>query len=157
MEVTIMTILTALKSDHDKAKKLLKTILAAEDEGQRIGMFEQFRMELTAHSRAEEKVLYARLKNTAKGKNEALEGAVEHEIVDHLMDDLASMPDAKSGEWSARCRVLQEMLEHHIEEEEDGVFRTTRDLFDRKTLDKMAGEFVAEKGKLQDETRAAAA
>ena len=142
-----MMILTALKADHDKVKKLLNAILATEDAKKRSALFLQFKTELAPHSRAEEKVLYARLEKTAEGKDEALEGTVEHEVVDRLVEDLSDPESLESDQWSARCRVLQELLEHHIEEEEGDFFKTARKLFDRQALDKMGEEFAAEKRK----------
>lgn len=140
-----MMILTALKADHDKVKKLLKTILATEDAKKRSPLFEQFKTELTLHSRAEEKVLYARLEKTEEAKDEALEGAVEHEVADRLVEDLSDTESVESDKWTARCQVLRELLEHHIEEEEGDFFKTARKLFDRQTLDKMGEEFATEK------------
>jgi hemerythrin superfamily protein len=152
-----MTILKALKTDHENAKALLVNILDAKDGKERKRLFGQFADELTAHSRAEEKVLYARLKKTDEGKDEALEGAVEHQIVDRLIEDLKKNSSTQSDEWSARCGVLQELLEHHIEEEQDEMFKTARKLFDAKALEKMGEEFVAEKSKLGIATIASAA
>jgi hemerythrin superfamily protein len=122
-----MTLLKALKADHEKAKALLANTLDAEDGRERKSLFAQFADELTAHSRAEESVLYARLKKTEEGKDEALERAVEHQVVDRLIEDLKKNSSTQSDEWSARCGVLQELLEHHIEEEEDEMFKIARD------------------------------
>ena len=152
-----MTLLKALKTDHEKAKALLASILDAKDGRERKSLFAQFAEELTAHSRAEEKVLYARLKKTEAGKDEALEGAVEHQVVDRLIEDLNKNSNTQSDEWSARCGVLQELLEHHIEEEEDEMFTTARKLFDAKALEKMGEEFLAEKAKLGIDTKESAA
>jgi hemerythrin superfamily protein len=119
--------------------------------------FAQFAEELTAHSRAEEKVLYARLRKSEEGKDEALEGAVEHEVADRLIDDLKRNSNTQSDEWSARCGVLQELLEHHIEEEEDEMFKTARKLLDAKALEEMGDEFLAEKTRLAIDTKESAA
>jgi hemerythrin superfamily protein len=152
-----MTLLKALKTDHEKAKALLDKILEVEDGRERKSLFAQFAGELTAHSRAEEKVLYARLKKTEEGKDEALEGAVEHQIVDRLIEDLKKNSNTQSDEWSARCGVVQELLEHHIEEEEDEMFKTARKLFDGKALEKMGDEFLAEKTRLGIDAKESAA
>src|SRR5579871_866172 len=125
-----MTILTALKADHDLFKKLLKGILGTTNSDKRNHLFEQLKTELTAHSRAEEKVLYEPLEKSKEGKPEALEGFVEHEDADYLVTELSDMAGVESDEWTARCHVLQEMLTHHIEEEESDVFKTARKMFD---------------------------
>jgi hemerythrin-like domain-containing protein len=152
-----MTLLKTLKADHEKAKAMLRKTLDAEEGKERKSLFAQFAEELTAHSRAEEKILYARLRKSEEGKDEALEGAVEHEVADRLIDDLKRNSNTQSDEWSARCGVLQELLEHHIEEEEDETFETARKLFDTKALEKMGDEFLAEKAKLGIDTKEPAA
>jgi hemerythrin superfamily protein len=84
-----MSILETLQTDHRQVRELLKTILSTADAKKRSDLFKQFRTELTAHSRAEEKVLYRGMEKSEEGKDDALEGAVEHEVVDRLMEDLA--------------------------------------------------------------------
>ena len=142
-----MALLELLKADHVEAKALLVEILDAQDAKARKKLFGKFAEALTAHSRAEEKVLYARLKKDDDGKDEALEGFVEHQVADRLIDDLKKEANVESDEWSARCTVLQEALEHHIEEEQSEMFKTARQLFDAKALEKMGEEFLAEKAR----------
>jgi hemerythrin superfamily protein len=140
-----MMILDALKADHDDAKTLLNTILEIEEAAERNDLFKEFKKMITAHNRSEEKVLYRRLEATEEAGSEGLEGEVEHEAADRLVADLSHMRAKDSDRWTARCKVLQELLEHHIEEEEDAVFKTARKLFDKSTLEKMGEEFAAEK------------
>ena len=83
------------------------------------------------------------------GAGEALEGAVEHEVVDRLMEDLSRSRSIGSDKWTARCTVLQELLEHHIDEEEGEFFKIARKIFDRETLAKMGMAFMAEKTSLR--------
>jgi hemerythrin-like domain-containing protein len=152
-----MTILNALKADHDDLKSMLKAILATKDGKKRSVLFAEFKAKLTAHSRAEEKVFYRPLEKAEEGKSEALEGTVEHEIVDRLLADLAAAQQPEVEKWTARCSVLRELLEHHIEEEEGEFFKTARKLFDRAVLEKMGKDFAAEKSKIEVSADAAAA
>jgi hemerythrin superfamily protein len=144
-----MMILNALKADHDEFKSMLKAILATKVAKNRRELFAQFKSKLTAHSRAEEKTFYGPLEATEEGKTEALEGAVEHGVVDRLLADLAAARDPEAETWVARCTVLQELLEHHIDEEESDFFKTARKLFDRTSLEKMGKDFAAEKSKIK--------
>ena len=152
-----MTILNALKADHDEFKGMLKAILATKDGKKRSVLFAEFKAKLTAHSRAEERVFYRPLEKAEEGKSEAMEGTVEHEIVDRLLADLAAARQPEAEKWTARCTVLQELLEHHIEEEEDDFFKTARKLFDRAALEQMGKDFAAEKSKVGASTHSAAA
>jgi hemerythrin-like domain-containing protein len=152
-----MTILNALKADHDELKGMLKAILATKDGKKRSVLFAPFKSKLTAHSRAEERVFYQPLERTQEGKTEALEGTVEHEVVDRLLADLAAARQPEAETWTARCSVLQELLEHHIEEEEGDFFKTARKLFDRAALEKMGKDFASEKSKIEASGHAAVA
>jgi hemerythrin superfamily protein len=143
-----MTILEMLKNDHHQVKELLEAILSTEDAKKRGDVFKQLRTELTAHARAEEKILYRQMEKSEEGKDDALEGAVEHEVVDRLMEDLSRSRSVGSDRWTARCTVLQELLEHHIDEEESEFFEIASKIFNCETLAKMGVAFTAEKAKL---------
>jgi hemerythrin-like domain-containing protein len=143
-----MTILEMLKNDHHQVKELLEAILSTEEAKKRGDVFKQLRTELTAHSRAEEKILYRQMEKSEEGKDDALEGAVEHEVVDRLMEDLSRSRSVGSDRWTARCTVLQELLEHHIDEEESEFFEIASKIFNCETLAKMGVAFTAEKAKL---------
>ena len=142
-----MTILDDIKADHDEARTLLKTVLETGVAGERTELFKEFRKKITAHNRSEEKVFYHRLEATEDGRSEALEAEVEHQTADRLIEDLSRMRAKDSDQWTARCTVLLELLERHIEEEESEVFTAARKLFDRATLEKMGEAFAAEKAK----------
>lgn len=140
-----MTILEALKADHDEVKSLLGEIMGTEETKERSRLFSEFKTKMTAHSRSEEKVFYRRMQQTEAGKPEALEGEVEHKVVDRLIATLARQRNKGSEAWTAGCKVLKELVEHHAEEEENEFFKTAREEFDEETLEKMAEEFAREK------------
>jgi hemerythrin superfamily protein len=152
-----MTILNALKADHDEFKGMLKAILVTKDGKKRRDLFAEFKTDLTAHSRAEEKIFYRPLAKTEEGKTEVLEGTVEHDIVDCLLAELASARQPEAQKWTAGVTVLQELIENHIGEEEDDVFKTARKLFDRAALEQMGKDFAEEKSKAGASTHSAAA
>ena len=142
-----MNLLEALKADHEEAKSLLALVLDAPDTKGRTEAFKTFKAAMTAHSRAEEKVFYQRMEKTEAGKDKALKGETEHEIVDRLMDELSRSRSKDSDRWTARCSVLQELIEHHVEEEESTFFELAKQEFDAETLDRMGEQFENEKGR----------
>jgi hemerythrin superfamily protein len=143
-----MAILELLKADHAKLKTLLEETLETEEATQRTQLMKQIKTELTAHSLAEQKVLYRRMEKSEEGKEEALEGDVEHEIVLQLCEQLARSRSKGSDQWTARCTVMKELIEHHVEEEEGEFFKTARKMFDGPTLERMGSEFAKEKARL---------
>jgi hemerythrin-like domain-containing protein len=93
-------------------------------------------------------VLYRGMEKSEEGKDDALEGAVEHQVVDRLMEDLSRSRSTGTDKWTARCTVLQE-LQHHVDEEEGEFFKIARKIFDRETLAKMGMAFTADKPSLR--------
>ena len=98
-----MTILDDLKADHRELKAAIATILKSEDRKERATLFSDFRTLLTAHSRAEENVFYRHIEKSQEGRDEALEGTVEHEVADRLAEDLTNgrNVDAANGRLAA--------------------------------------------------------
>src|SRR5688572_7961599 len=126
------TIYDVLKEDHKLLKQWLKEleaeIAAAEVEGvepTETATFDIFAKYLNAHSKAEERVFYARLKTDGETKESVLEGEVEHAALEKLLNELEAMT-RESKDWNARFMVLKEMLEHHIEEEESVLFKKAK-------------------------------
>ncbi len=122
-----MDIFEALQRDHEEVKRLLER-LADTTEGAvktREDVFGKLRAQLTAHSRAEESVFYKRLEEDEAARDLALEGEEEHHMVDKLLDEMAAM-DVGKEQWTAKLNVLSEQVGHHIQEEENELFKKAR-------------------------------
>lgn len=143
-----MSLLDTLKQDHERIKEILTRIIETEDNAERGRLFKEFKMELVGHSRAEEKVLYRRMeKADEESRDDALEGFVEHEVAETLARSLETARQRTSPKWTARASVLKEVLEHHIEEEENEFFEQARKDFSEEELQRMDQEFQREKPK----------
>lgn len=132
-----------LAKDHDEAKALAKEMHEANSPSRRMALLGKLKPVLTAHSRAEEKVVYDAMLGvrTADPSHEmADEGFVEHSLVDELLTTLAAT-DASTDRWRAHAKVLSELLEHHIQEEESDIFALLGDHFDRDKLEEMGAQF----------------
>lgn len=134
-----------LKQDHKEVKNLLKSILKAEEEPEREELFAKMKTALTAHSEAEEEMFYPRLKEDEGTRSDALAAEVEHGIVKNLLGELEEMDDKMSDEWTAKCKVMKDLVEHHVEEEESQIFKDARKVLDKDELTELAGEFESAK------------
>jgi uracil-DNA glycosylase family 4 len=47
--------------------------------------------------------------------------------------------------WGAKAKVMQENVEHHMEEEEGDMFKQARSIFDRQELDELGERMAARK------------
>jgi hypothetical protein len=56
--------------------------------------------------------------------------------------------DVADESWGPKAKVMQENIEHHIEEEEGEMFTKTRQVFDRDELDELGGRMAARKAEL---------
>ena len=136
-----MDALDLIKQDHKRLRKLLEETLKAEG-GEREERLDHLRTELVAHERMEEEVLYPRLRDEKKAHETVLEGYEEHHVADVLLDELLDVPP-ETDLWKAKLKVLKENIEHHMDEEEDELFKGARAVLDREELNRL-GERMAQ-------------
>ena len=139
-----------LKQDHDEVRDLLAGMVDGEQGRSRKLLLEKLKTNLTAHSRAEEQVVYDALIG-ARAKQEvrvsAEEGYVEHGVVDDLLARISRL-GVGADLWLAHAKVIRELLEHHISEEQNEVFAELGDLFSREELVDMGERFLRRKARV---------
>jgi len=125
-----------LKQQHEDVKALFKALEGAESEDKKIEIFEELASSLVAHDAIEREIFYPACEE-ALGMNSLLgEALVEHGIVEFSLyqaDQAAGKPD-----FEFKCSVLQEMLEHHIEEEENEFFSKVEKRIGAEQLQELA-------------------
>jgi len=116
-----------LKADHRKVEELFAAFENATGEGRKRALAEQICMELTVHTKIEEDIFYP-----------ACEGAVEEDLLKEAYVEqdgakvlIAEIEAGGPGDefYDAKVKVLSEMIEHHVEEEEqrvEGMFAQAR-------------------------------
>ncbi len=93
---------------------------------------------LLPHMAGEEKVFYPALQQ--EEQELTFEAYEEHRVAKSVLKDLLALsPDDER--WHARCQVLQEIIAHHIEEEESEVFDAAEESFGDDELDEMEQRF----------------
>ena len=141
-----MDALALLKADHDKVKKLLAELEPTTERGvkTRTELFATIKGELTVHETIEEEIFYPALLEKGKTHDITLEGYEEHHVVDLLMGELEDL-DVDDESWGAKAKVMQENIEHHIDEEEGEMFEKTRQVFDNDELEALGERMEARK------------
>jgi hypothetical protein len=142
--------LTLLKGDHDKVKAMLDKLDKTTERAEvtRTDGLQDLKAELTVHETIEEELLYPALMEFAKTKDITLEAFEEHHVVDSIMAELEAT-DIEDEAWAAKLTVMKESLEHHIEEEEDDMFKKARQVMDDSELEKLGDRMVARKAELE--------
>ena len=140
-----------LHEDHQQISALTEEMSSDESRQKRVRAFSQLKPFLTAHARAEEQAVYVpliNLRRSAPARVDGNEGFVEHSLVDVLMARLSKTNLAATDAWKAHARVLHELLDHHIKEEERGIFEELGEHFSEEQLDVMGSDFATRKMKL---------
>src|SRR3954454_25205160 len=112
-----------LKADHRKVEELFEQFEKASGDGRKRKLAEQICMELTIHTVIEEEIFYPACIGKVE-ENDLNEAYVEHDGAKVLIAEIeAGGPD--DDFYDAKVKVLSEMIEHHVGEEEQrskGVF-----------------------------------
>jgi hemerythrin superfamily protein len=143
-------ILQDLHNDHSEVDSLMNRIVDSADGAQRAALFDEMKTKLLAHAHAEQEVLYRPLEGSQSeaSRSFAHEGVNEHQIVEQQLQKLSADRDKASEQWLAELKVLRELVEHHVEEEESTGFSCARDEFDKDELEAMGQRFQTRKAQI---------
>ena len=150
----VVDALQLLKEDHEKVKRMLEELDATTERAEktRAETFDRLKHDLTIHETIEEEILYPALKEFAKTKDITLEAFEEHHVVDLIVAELEATP-VTDETWAAKLTVMKENLEHHIEEEEDEMFKQARQVMDQSELAELGDQMDVRKKQLSEEER----
>ncbi len=145
-----------LKADHKAVKALFKQSEELSDraKSQLKKLGDQICKELTIHTQIEEQVLYPRTKERAgkkKKKDESdlvLESYEEHAIAKHVIGDLRAI-DGSDESYKPKLKVLGELIDSHVKEEEKELFPGLKEIFDQEELVQMGQQMLELKTQLQ--------
>lgn len=130
-----------LKQDHDKHRVLLDKIDATEGASdERKTLFENFRIEVTAHAAAEERTLYATMLANTDLRHDAQHSVSEHKEIDDLLGEIAEMDYGSTG-WLTKFRTMKDRYLHHIDEEEEEMFPAAEAELSKGAADALGTEF----------------
>ncbi len=133
-----MNAIELLKNDHVTVKDLLTQLSESTQRAvkKRTELLGKLEMELAIHTAIEEQILYPAYREAGGKEEEKMyhEAKEEHRTVDSLvLPDLLNT-DPGTVEFAARVKVCQELLEHHIEEEEQEMFPQAEKLLGKTRL-----------------------
>ena len=138
-----------LKQDHEKVKQLFEQAEVAEEDKEKRKIFKEIKKELETHTRIEESIFYPAMQEYEELKDMVLESIEEHKQVKKLLREIDRLGKT-SDKFEPKLRVLQENVEHHAEEEEEGkMFPKIRKLVDSAELQEIGTELEAAKNKRQ--------
>src|SRR4051794_5979806 len=152
-ETNSLDAIALLKQDHRTVEELFEKFEKASGDGRKRSLAEEICLELSVHAQIEEEIFYP----ACEGKvDEDLlkESYVEHDGAKLL---IAEITNGGPGDefYDAKVKVLQEEIEHHVEEEEkrmEGLFTQARKA--ELDLDVLGQELAARKAALTEQFKA---
>jgi hemerythrin superfamily protein len=144
-------ILDTLKKEHDEVKALLSDLEDAATPGERRALVRKIKLALVPHTKAEEKVLYDAVLGLRDkdAQTDGHEGYLEHEWASKTLQRLDAISNAGSPEHKATGKVLKELVEHHISEEERNIWSDVKENFSDEERTRMNLEFEAAKRRVK--------
>jgi hemerythrin-like domain-containing protein len=144
-------VLDTLKKEHEEVAAMLTKLVESESRTERKSLLRKIKSALVPHVRAEEKVIYDAI-IALKGREpreDGEEGYLEHGLADKILATLGKISNPLSPEFSAAAKVLKELIEHHVEEEENHVWSDVRQNFSADDRLLMNRQFEAAKKKVR--------
>jgi hypothetical protein len=145
-----------LKEDHKKVSGIFEQLEPTTERAQktRTELFAQLKQELDIHAKIEESIFYPSIKQAAETREIVLEGFEEHHVIKMLLGELESLP-VDTEQWTAKLKVLQENVEHHVEEEEEEMFQKARDVLSEEQITNLGTQMEEMKRQLQQQAKSA--
>jgi hemerythrin-like domain-containing protein len=143
-----------LKKDHETVRELLKELekTSSRSTKRRQELLERIALEVQVHAAIEEELFYPAFRRRGETKNDEklfFEAAEEHKLVHGALPEIQAT-DPESELFSARAKVLKDLIEHHAEEEEQELFPRARELMSREELQSLGVQLEERKMELQE-------
>ncbi|HEV2861221.1 MAG TPA: hemerythrin domain-containing protein [Pyrinomonadaceae bacterium] len=147
-----------LKEDHKKVSGIFQQLEPTTERAlkTREELFTKLKQELDIHAQIEETIFYPAIKDAHETREITLEGFEEHHVVKTLLGELEAMP-VDTEEWAAKLKVLQENVEHHVEEEEEEMFQKARQVLSEEEINNLGAQMEEMKKQLQPNKSSAGA
>ena len=136
-----------LKADHRKVAGLFDELENASGK-KKLSVFDQIKTELELHTHIEETIFYPALEEPKETHDLTLEAYEEHNVVKSLLKELSKARSA-DDEWDAKAKVLRENVEHHVEEEENELFKKASKALSKEEIETLGEEMQSEKERKQ--------
>ncbi|MBV9548978.1 MAG: hemerythrin domain-containing protein [Alphaproteobacteria bacterium] len=144
-------ILDTLRREHDQVQSLLEKLVKSDSAGERRDLLTEIKAALIPHTKAEEKTVYDRVLGLKgnKAKVDGHEGYFEHEAASRMLANLGKIERMTSSEFTAAAKVLKELIDHHVEEEERNIWADVKENFSDRQRVLMNEEFEAAKKRIK--------
>jgi hemerythrin superfamily protein len=113
--------------------------------------FGQIYKDLSAHSEAEEQIVYPAVRSYYADTQELYDEQAE---MKQMLEEIKSMNPSNIDDFKAKVQQLMSAVLKHVQEEENDMFPKIRDNFSDEQQKQMATQFKEAKSRLQQEMAA---
>ncbi|HEX2559758.1 hemerythrin domain-containing protein [Phenylobacterium sp.] len=110
-----------LKADHREVEGWFSQFEKAKSDAKKLELVQKILLALKVHTQVEEELFYPPSREFVKDDEIVDEAVVEHDAAKKLMAEIEAMQPSDDM-YDAKVKVLSEMIEHHVEEEEKEYF-----------------------------------
>lgn len=129
-----------LTQQHREVSRLFKAIESAAGKAEKQKLFQELASNLVAHDGIERDIFYPACEE-ALGMNDDLgEALVEHGFIEFGLYQSTEALEAEDFDF--KCKVLSELVEHHVEEEEQEFFPKVEKAIGADGLESLAEEML---------------
>lgn len=127
-----------LTKQHQEVSRLFKAIESAKNATDKKALFLELASNLCAHDGIERQIFYPACEEVMGLNDELGEALVEHGVIEFAIyqaNEALGKPD-----FDFKCKVLKELVEHHVEEEQDEFFPKADKALGQDNLEALADE-----------------
>jgi hemerythrin superfamily protein len=133
-----MKAIELLKQQHEEVRDLYTKYQQADDSDEKQALFEELADNLAAHAAIEERLFYPATYGSEL-EQELREAVEEHLAVKRELADLLALTPDEDG-FDAKMKVLMEMVEHHIDEEERAILPGAEERLGEDRLERLGAQ-----------------
>lgn len=130
-----------LKRQHQEVSRLFKAIESAKGKAEKRQLFAELASNLVAHDGIERDIFYPACEETMGLNDDLGEALVEHGVIEFSLYQCNEA--LGEDDFDFKCKVLSELVEHHVEEEEKEFFPKVEKALPAESLESL-GEDMAE-------------
>lgn len=143
-----MNIQDIIRMDHAKVNTLFTQVAATSDPQKLQEYFGQIYKDLTAHSEAEEQVVYPAVR-PFYGEHDTTELYNEQAEMKKVLDEIKASDPAAVDQFKSKIKSLMDAVGDHIRQEESTMFAAIRDNMSSDQSEQLATQFKAAKSAIQ--------
>ncbi len=143
-----MNIQDIIRMDHAKVNTLFTELLQSDNPQKIQEYFGQIYKDLTAHSEAEEEVVYPGVRSFY-GQGDTQELYDEQDDIKRILEEIKAISPS-SPQFKEKIRQLMDVVGDHIRQEESTMFAAIRNNMSSDQSEQMATQFKAAKSRIQE-------